>query len=106
MGFGLFICARRQVVLTEKGQDLAKSIAIFLADLHEKVGALLTDLNRFPLVYGESTETWMQLLRENRVLKGDDLSRGDSDAAVLAGGAGRAGRQHRVVHGDLPGHPE
>lgn len=178
VGFALFIRHPRQVVLTEKGQDLAVSVSKFLADLQEKVGALrgddeekilristthsfaikwlvprlgaftrqypdidiridstdklvdldddsvdavirygladvtdpalvfserlvavyspallaagedaltLADLARFPLIYAETTETWMQLLRENRVLKGDyNFSRGYSNAAVRA----------------------
>jgi LysR family glycine cleavage system transcriptional activator len=45
----------------------------------------LADLARFPLVYGQTTETWLQLLRENRVLNRDyDFSRGYSNAAVRA----------------------
>ena len=45
----------------------------------------LADLPRFPLIYGDTTETWIQLLRENRVLKGDyHFARGYSNAAVRA----------------------
>ena len=178
VGFALFIRHPRQVMLTEKGQDLAVAVAKFLGDLQGKVGALqdddeekilrittthsfalkwlvprigdftrqfpdidiridsndkvvaldddsvdaairygladvtdpalvfserlvavyspallapgqdaltLSDLLRFPLIYADTTETWMQLLRENRVLKGDyRFLRGYSNAAVRA----------------------
>lgn len=40
LGFALFICHPRQVALTEKGQDLAVSVAKLLGDLHGKVAAL------------------------------------------------------------------
>ena len=45
----------------------------------------LADLPHFPLIYGDTTETWIALMRENRVLKGDyHFSRGYSNAAVRA----------------------
>lgn len=178
IGFALFIRHPRHVTLTEKGQDLAASVAQFLGNLQEKVGALqdadeekilristthsfaikwlvprlgaftqqfpdidiridsndklvdldddsidiairygvadpadpalvfserlvavyspallapgqdaltLADLPRFPLIYANNTETWIALLRENGVGKGDyDFSRGYSNAAVRA----------------------
>jgi LysR family glycine cleavage system transcriptional activator len=43
LGFPLFIRHPRQVTLTEKGQDLAASVATFLADLQKKVSALQGD---------------------------------------------------------------
>jgi LysR family glycine cleavage system transcriptional activator len=45
----------------------------------------LADLPHFPLIYANTTETWIQLLRENRVLKGNyHFLRGYSNAAVRA----------------------
>ncbi|WP_332878169.1 LysR substrate-binding domain-containing protein [Massilia sp. S19_KUP03_FR1] len=178
LGFVLFIRHPRQVTLTEKGQELAVSVAKFLGDLQGKVAALqghdeekvlristthsfaikwlvprivdftrqfpdidiridsndklvdlddasidvairfgladpldpalvfaermvavyspgllapgqaalsLADLRRFPLIYGDTTETWIQLLHENRVLDGDyHFARSYSNAAVRA----------------------
>jgi LysR family glycine cleavage system transcriptional activator len=40
LGFALFIRHPRQIVLTEKGQELAGTIAKILGELHAKVGAL------------------------------------------------------------------
>lgn len=45
----------------------------------------LADLQRFPLLHEHSNEEWIQLLRENHVLKGKyDFSRSYSNFAVLA----------------------
>jgi LysR family transcriptional regulator, glycine cleavage system transcriptional activator len=45
----------------------------------------LADLSRFPLLYENSTESWLQLLNENKALKGKyDFSRGYSHWGVLA----------------------
>jgi LysR family glycine cleavage system transcriptional activator len=45
----------------------------------------LADLERFPLLYETSPESWLQLLSENRALKGKyDFSRGYSHWGVLA----------------------
>ncbi len=45
----------------------------------------LADLPRFPLLYENSTESWLQLLNENRALDGNyDFSRGYSHWGVLA----------------------
>jgi LysR family glycine cleavage system transcriptional activator len=45
----------------------------------------LADLPRFPLLYETSTESWLQLLKENKALKGNyDFSRGYSHWGVLA----------------------
>lgn len=45
----------------------------------------LADLTGFPLLYEKSTESWLQLLNENRALKGKyDFSRGYSHWGVLA----------------------
>ena len=45
----------------------------------------LADLPRFPLIYANNTETWIALLRENGIRRGDyDFSRGYSNAAVRA----------------------
>lgn len=176
LGFPLFIRHPRQVTLTEKGQDLAASVGILLADLQRKVSALqgddeekilristtqsvaikwlvprigqftkqfpdieiridsndslvnvdddsvdvairfgavdpadpalvfrermvvvyspsllapgqdaleMSDLTRFPLLHGHTTQAWVNLLRENRILKGDyHFSRGYSNVAV------------------------
>jgi LysR family glycine cleavage system transcriptional activator len=176
LGFPLFIRHPRQVRLTEKGQDLAASVAALLADLQKKVSALqgndeekilristtqsvaikwlvprigkftkqfpdieiridsndslvnvdddnvdvairfgavdsadpalvfrermvvvyspsllvpgqdaltLSDLTRFPLLHSHTTEAWVNLLRANRILKGDyHFSRGYSNTAV------------------------
>jgi len=44
----------------------------------------LADLQRFPLLHEHSTEDWIQLLRENHILKGKyDFSRSYSNFAVL-----------------------
>lgn len=43
----------------------------------------LADLTRFPLLHSHTTEAWVNLLRENRILKGDyRFSRGYSNIAV------------------------
>ncbi|MES2127874.1 MAG: LysR substrate-binding domain-containing protein, partial [Pseudomonadota bacterium] len=179
VGFALFIRHARHVELTEKGQDLAISVAKMLADLRAKIGALqggdeetvlristthsfaikwlvprmhrftklypeldiqidsndkmvnleddstdvavrygpvadgdpttlfrerliavyspellvagqeeitLADLPNFPLLYEKSTESWLQLLNENKMLKKGkyDFSRGYSHWGVLA----------------------
>jgi len=45
----------------------------------------LADLQRFPLLHEQSNEEWIQLLRENHILKGKyDFSRSYSNFAVLA----------------------
>lgn len=45
----------------------------------------LADLHKFPLLYEKTTESWLQLLNENRALKGKyDFSRGYSHWGVLA----------------------
>lgn len=45
----------------------------------------LADLQRFPLLHEHSNEEWIQLLRENHILKGKyDFSRSYSNFAVLA----------------------
>jgi LysR family glycine cleavage system transcriptional activator len=45
----------------------------------------LADLQRFPLLYDNSTDDWIKLLKENNVLKGNyDLSRSYTNFAVLA----------------------
>jgi LysR family glycine cleavage system transcriptional activator len=176
LGFPLFIRHPRQVLLTEKGHDLAASVATLLADLQKKVSALkgdneekilristtqslaikwlvprlgnftrqfpdveiridsndnlvnvdddnvdvairfsaidsadpalvfrermvvvyspslltpgqdalrLSDLTQFPLLHGHTTTAWLNLLRENRIVKGDyHFSRGYSNTAV------------------------
>ena len=66
----------------------------------------LADLTRFPLIYGTTTETWIQLLRENRILKGDyHFARGFSNAAVRAqaalAGQGIALVSYRVAYQDI-----
>lgn len=176
LGFALFIRHPRHITLTEKGQDLAATVARLLADLHTKVEALrggdeekilristtnslaikwlvprivgftrlypdldirldssdrlidmdddsvdvairfsdvtdndpallfcdrlvpvyspsllapgqaeltLADLQRYPLLHEETTENWIQLLRENNALKGRyDFSRSYTNFAV------------------------
>ena len=48
-------------------------------------GLHLADLARFPLLCEHSPASWLQLLSENRALKGDyDFSRTDSHCGVLA----------------------
>jgi LysR family glycine cleavage system transcriptional activator len=177
LGFALFIRHPRQITLTEKGQELAASVARMLGELNVKVAALqggdeekilristthslaikwlvprighftklypeldiridsndrlanldddsldvairfevvdggdpallfcerlvviysptllapgrqaltLADLPRFPLLYENTTEPWIQLLRENHALKGKyDFSRSYSNFAVM-----------------------
>lgn len=66
----------------------------------------LADLTRFPLIYGTTTETWIQLLRENRILKGDyHFARGFSNAAVRAqaalAGQGIALVSYTVAYQDI-----
>lgn len=62
-------------------------IAVYSPDLLAPGQAELTlaDLPDFPLLYEKSTESWLQLLNENRALKGKyDFSRGYSHWGVLA----------------------
>ena len=62
-------------------------IAVYSPDLLAPGQAELTlaDLPRFPLLYENSTESWLQLLNENRALDGNyDFSRGYSHWGVLA----------------------
>lgn len=68
----------------------------------------LADLTRFPLIYGTTTETWIQLLRENRILKGDYHFRArlQQCRSARAGRTGRAGHRARVVHSGVSGHPQ
>jgi LysR family glycine cleavage system transcriptional activator len=200
MGFALFIRHARHVELTEKGHELAISVAKMLADLRAKIAALqggseekvlristthslaikwlvprmhrftklypdldirldsndkavnldddstdvavrygpvregdpdvlfrekliavyspellaprqeeltLTDLARFPLLYEASTESWLQLLNENKALKKGkyDFSRGYSHWGVLAqaaaAGQGVALVAYGIAHADL-----
>lgn len=66
----------------------------------------LADLPRFPLIYADTTETWIQLLRENRVLRGDyQFSRSYSNAAVRAqaalAGQGIALVSYTVAYQDI-----
>ena len=62
-------------------------IAVYSPDLLAPGQSELTlaDLPNFPLLYEKSTESWLQLLNENRALKGKyDFSRGYSHWGVLA----------------------
>ena len=62
-------------------------IAVYSPDLLAPGQAELTlaDLPDFPLLYEKSPESWLQLLNENRALKGKyDFSRGYSHWGVLA----------------------
>ena len=63
-------------------------IAVYSPDLLAPGQAELTlaDLQRFPLLYEKSTESWLQLLNENKALKKGkyDFSRGFSHWGVLA----------------------
>lgn len=62
-------------------------IAVYSPDLLAPGQAELTlaDLPNFPLLYEKSPESWLQLLNENRALKGKyDFSRGYSHWGVLA----------------------
>ena len=62
-------------------------IAVYSPELLAPGQAELTlaDLPRFPLLYENSTESWLQLLNENRALDGNyDFSRGYSHWGVLA----------------------
>ncbi len=63
-------------------------IAVYSPDLLAPGQAELTlaDLPRFPLLYEKSTESWLQLLNENKALKKGryDFSRGFSHWGVLA----------------------
>ncbi|NHZ39689.1 MULTISPECIES: LysR substrate-binding domain-containing protein [Massilia] len=62
-------------------------IAVYSPDLLAPGQAELTlaDLPNFPLLYENSTESWLQLLNENKALKGKyDFSRGYSHWGVLA----------------------
>ena len=66
----------------------------------------LADLSRFPLLYEASTESWLQLLNENKALKGKyDFSRGYSHWGVLAqaaaAGQGVALVAYGIAHADL-----
>lgn len=47
-------------------------------------GLKLADLERFPLLYEDSTDNWIRMLRENHILNGKyDFSRSYTNAAVL-----------------------
>ena len=62
-------------------------IAVYSPDLLAPGQAELTlaDLPRFPLLYEKTPESWLQLLNENKALKGKyDFSRGYSHWGVLA----------------------
>ncbi|RJG21073.1 LysR family transcriptional regulator [Massilia cavernae] len=62
-------------------------IAVYSPDLLApgQTELTLADLPRFPLLYEKSPESWLQLLNENRALKGKyDFSRGYSHWGVLA----------------------
>lgn len=63
-------------------------IAVYSPDLLAPGQSELTlaDLPNFPLLYENSTESWLQLLKENKALKGlkYDFSRGYSHWGVLA----------------------
>ncbi|MGZ8293827.1 MAG: LysR substrate-binding domain-containing protein [Telluria sp.] len=62
-------------------------IAVYSPDLLAPGQSELTlaDLPNFPLLYEQSPESWLQLLNENRALKGKyDFSRGYSHWGVLA----------------------
>jgi LysR family glycine cleavage system transcriptional activator len=62
-------------------------IAVYSPDLLAPGQAELTlaDLPKFPLLYEKSPESWLQLLNENKALKGKyDFSRGYSHWGVLA----------------------
>lgn len=62
-------------------------IAVYSPDLLAPGQSELTlaDLPRFPLLYEKTPESWLQLLNENRALKGKyDFSRGYSHWGVLA----------------------
>ncbi len=62
-------------------------IAVYSPDLLAPGQAELTlaDLPRFPLLYEKTPESWLQLLAENKALKGKyDFSRGYSHWGVLA----------------------
>lgn len=62
-------------------------IAVYSPDLLApgQTELTLADLPRFPLLYENSTESWLQLLNENKALKGKyDFSRGYSHWGVLA----------------------
>ncbi|RSZ55926.1 LysR family transcriptional regulator [Massilia atriviolacea] len=61
-------------------------IAVYSPDLLApgQTELTLADLPRFPLLYENSTESWLQLLNENKALKGKyDFSRGYSHWGVL-----------------------
>ena len=62
-------------------------VAVYSPDLLAPGQEALTlaDLSRFPLLYENTPEKWLQLLNENRVLKGDyNFSRGYTHWGVLA----------------------
>lgn len=62
-------------------------IAVYSPDLLApgQTELTLADLPRFPLLYEKTPESWLQLLNENRALKGKyDFSRGYSHWGVLA----------------------
>jgi LysR family glycine cleavage system transcriptional activator len=62
-------------------------IAVYSPDLLAPGQAELTlaDLPNFPLLYEKTPESWLQLLNENKALKGKyDFSRGYSHWGVLA----------------------
>ncbi|UGQ45806.1 LysR substrate-binding domain-containing protein [Massilia endophytica] len=66
----------------------------------------IADLKRFPLLYDDSPETWIALLRENDALDGRyDFSRGFSHQGVLVqaavAGHGIALAGYLVVHDDI-----
>ena len=73
VGFPLFVRHPRHISLTEKGQEL--SVA---------TGRMLADLPHCRLLVEQSPEAWLQLLNENKALKGKyDFSRGYSHWGVL-----------------------
>lgn len=66
----------------------------------------LADLQRFPLLYEDTTDTWIQLLRENQVLKGKyDFSRSYTNFAVLVqaalAGQGVSLTSYAIAHEDI-----
>ena len=68
----------------------------------------LADLQRFPLLAEETTGTWIRLLRENQVLKGNyDFSRSYTNFAVMVqsavAGQGIALVSHAISYEDLCG---
>ena len=66
----------------------------------------LADLRRFPLLHDETTDTWIQVLRQNNALKGNyNFSRSYTNFAVMVqsavAGQGIALVSHAIAYEDL-----